>query len=616
MYSSFKQAKEQLADINAIDFFFAKEAMVEITRLNKDLSDNSKSVLFHTLIKLMNSYSFGHACERVSDIADKTFFQTKPTEDKSKETEEVEKAGYTFPNAQTMQAMLESLNYTNMPIYYAKEFESLYINRLWLFENEIADFLKEKIATKDIDISTTKTDIAKLFPADDGDIDWQKVAVVNSMIRDFSIISGGPGTGKTTTVTKLLLALQAKNVALLAPTGKAAQRMTESIRNTTDRLKSEKLDIPDDVYESVQIEAQTIHRFLGLRPNSNHLKYYTNTKAPYDVIVVDEASMLDINIFIKLIRALDKNTKLILIGDVNQLPSVEAGSLLSSLTENSNNTFNTKTLATIKAITGYDLSQSNSYDYTVKLEKNYRSEQYINDLATKILSGSLLDTSKYDDQEHISFYLDDKSKKTYQKHLKKYADNYKEIAKQDSHIEALKQINKFRILVANRNVDIGTVKLNIELEKLINNSVDKPYKGKPIMITKNDYSSGLFNGDVGVIWPDEGGTLRAYFEYKDGYKAFSINTLPTYETVYAMTIHKTQGSEFNHVAIFLPDEMNQSLTKELLYTGVTRAKTKLDIIGSEKTLKDTIAKKITRNSNINGLLKSAKVDSANTQENS
>lgn len=612
MYSSFKQAKEQLADINAIDFFFAKEAMVEITRVNKDLSDENKNVLFHTLMKLMNSYSFGHACERVLDIADKTFFQTKSNEDKSKETEEVEKAGYTFPNAQTMQEMLESLNYANMPIYYAKEFESLYINRLWLFENEIADFLREKMTTKEIDINTTKTDIAKLFPADDSGVDWQKVAVVNSIIRDFSIISGGPGTGKTTTVTKLLLALQAKNVVLLAPTGKAAQRMTESIRNTTDRLKSEKLDIPDNVYESVQIEAQTIHRFLGLRPNSNHLKYHPNTKAPYDVIVVDEASMLDINLFIKLIRAVDKNTKLILIGDINQLPSVEAGSLLSSLTENSDNTFNTNTLATIKAITGYDLSQSNNYDYTVKLEKNYRSEQYINDLATKILSGSQLDTSKYDDQKHISFYLDDKS----QKHLKKYADNYKEIAQQDSHIEALKQINKFRILVANRNIDIGTVKLNIDLEKLINGFVDKPYKGKPIMITKNDYSLGLFNGDVGVIWPDEGGTLRAYFEYKDGYKAFSINTLPTYETVYAMTIHKTQGSEFDHVAIFLPDEMNQSLTKELLYTGVTRAKSKLDIIGSEKTLKDTIAKKITRNSNINGLLKSAKVDSMNTQENS
>lgn len=554
MYKSFREASKNLANIKAVDFFFAKEVMDQLNLKCKKLDYTQQDILFYLLIRLMYAYRFGHSCIFIKDLANQTIF--------SSEIEENIKEGFVLPKYEQILRILESLDYTKLPIYFAKKFDALYIKKLWEYEKEIAGFIKQN-SQQDIDTdqnNSIEQVVVKLFDSAEKN-DWQKIAVLNSLSRNFSIISGGPGTGKTTTVTKLLLALQKLNkqpikIVLLAPTGKAAQRMTESLCGLQE------------------LEGQTIHRFLGLKPNSSYTRYNKESKAPFDVIIIDEASMLDINIFIKLIRAVGENTKLVLLGDINQLPSVEAGSLLANFTTSMNGSIS---------------------KFTTKLIKNYRSQQNINNLACDVLLGNV-DMAKHQN-ENISFY----DFKYLDKQLRVYANKYKELQSSESYKKALQQLNKFRVLVANKNLEIGTDRLNQKIEQLLGRTKDTIYKGKPIMITQNSYSLGLFNGDVGIIWPDNLGILRAYFDGKED-RAFSLNMLPQYESVYAMTIHKTQGSEFDEVAIILPSEDNEALTKQLLYTGITRAKTKLDVISTQKIFKAVIKKDLQRNSNIARLL--------------
>ena len=588
MYSSFKECQKALDGVAAVDYFFATEC-IEIVTQNISLDNNQKTILFHVFVKLMNSYKLGHSCEPLSDMAGQTIFSS--VEDGIN--------GFKLADSNELKKLLQPLECEGLPIYFAKEFESLYIRRLWLYENEVAKFIKQRLQVQSIDTQKLQVVINELFVANN-EIDWQQVAVINSIIRKFSIISGGPGTGKTTTVTKLLLAESLlkgsiTHIALLAPTGKAAQRLTESVNHSLCLLSTINDEINQISDNLKTIEAQTIHRFLGLRPNSIYTKYNNEKPAPVDMVVVDEASMLDINIFIKLIRAIGENTKLVLIGDVNQLPSVGVGSLLSGLASNGYHAFSSKATAILDEFDASIPKQKSNLDYVVKLEKNYRSEQHIVSFAKDVLA------EQTDYQKHQCDGLVFEGMQMLNKSLKLFAQKYKTISQSKNYQEALGELKKFRILVANRSIAIGTNQLNIKIENLLGRVPNSLYKGKPIMITQNSYSLALYNGDVGILWEDAGGSLKAYFEHKED-KSFAINMLPKFESVYVMTIHKTQGSEFDEVAIILPDESNRVLTKELLYTGITRAKKKLIIVADESVLKETIKKKVKRHSNIKGLI--------------
>ena len=614
MYSSFKECQKKLAGVAAVDYFFTTECMDLIIQ-KVSLDDNQKSILFHVLVKLMNSYNLGHSCEHLSDIADRTVFAS--VEDGIN--------GFKLPERNELESLLQSFECKGLPIYFAKEFGGLYIRRLWLYENEVAKFIKQRLQTNEVDTQKLQIVIDELFDStrlphqlvaeqstatatpshqrglfQNEETNWQKIAVINSIIRRFSIISGGPGTGKTTTVTKLLLAESllkdsSTNIALLAPTGKAAQRLTESMKDSLQLLLTTNANINQARKSLGTLEAQTVHRFLGLRPNSTYIKYNKEKPAPFDIVVVDEASMLDINLFVKLIRSIGENTKLVLIGDVNQLPSVGVGSLLSSLTTGMCNAFSAKASTILKLFDESITKHESGLDYAVLLEKNYRSEQHIVSFAKDVLAGQT-DYQKYQCQG-----LQFESLEHLDKGLKQFAGKYKVILQSKNYQEALGELKKFRILVANRVITVGTNQLNIKVEKLLGKTPNSLYKGKPIMITQNSHSLELYNGDVGVLWGDDNGNLKAYFEHRED-KSFAINMLPKFESVYAMTIHKTQGSEFDEIAIILPDKDNRVLTKELLYTGITRAKKKLTIIADENVLKATIKKKIKRNSNIKELI--------------
>jgi exodeoxyribonuclease V alpha subunit len=633
MYSSLTQAKASLENLEAIDYFFARqvleyfdaEAKLKNGTDRRGVTDTIESILkpennqlFHTLMCLQKYYRDGHTCLPLADIAGKTFWDTKDDE-QSQDTPK--KSGHTFADFETLKAEITKLQLgLKAPISY--HYDCLYMNRLWLFENEIADNLVKRVSFNYSNENTQiKTILDKLFTKTDNQIDWQKVAVAKSINTNFSIISGGPGTGKTTTVAKLILTLQQLadkdlDIQMIAPTGKAAQCLKESIASF--KVENQSIDT-----KALPNEAQTLHRFLGLRPNSDRTKYNKDRKSNADVLIVDEASMIDINSFIYIIRAIKDDCKLILLGDINQLPSVETGNILAELAKVCDgNNYTQNTVAYLKEICdlkdnsplergadrrGVADNAKNQYDFITFLQKSYRTDsQDILKMASDVINGDVKD---YPTNTHIDYQILDI--KNYDKQVNEFIKEvclpeFKKVQNAKSPQQALDILKQFRILVANKNITVGTQIINDKISRYLKQTPAFHYHAKPIMIVVNDYNSKLFNGDVGIIWND-----KAYFEGADNtLRELGIARLPKHETVYAMTIHKTQGSEFNHVAIILPEEHNRLLTRELLYTGITRAKSKVYIRTSKGVWADTVRKKVHRHSNINKIMTENKTDRA------
>ena len=596
IYSTYSRAEEKLDSLIAIDYFFAKQVSQYILPKVK-LDDESQIELFHLLMLLQHYYRSGNSCMPMKIVAENTFWQTQITDD----TDDI-KLGYTFSNISNLEKIVTTCaNIDKQAISY--HFDCMYINRLWLYENEIAANIhaKSQLITDTLNIENVKDTLSRLFKDENTDIDWQKLAVTNSLGRNFSVISGGPGTGKTTTVAKLILALQmlsdkSLNIQMIAPTGKAAQRLKESITNSKSLLSE--LDtscLPDD--------AKTIHRFLGIKRNSTYIKYNKKNQSPCDVLIIDEASMIDISMFVNIIRAIKDDCKVVLLGDVNQLPSVETGNILSELAQVCDkNSFTPKALSFIKETCKYNLQQSTqNYDFITFLEKSYRTNsQEILKLASDVIAGvtgiSQSDSVVY---KNITNNKKSKSNKDIDDFISYVCKNYfSKITTANTAGEALTLLKKFRILIANKNIEIGTEILNQKIERKLGKTPNTNYNGRAIMVVENSYSTGLFNGDVGVIWND-----KAYFEDTNSQlKEIGISRLPKTETVFAMTIHKTQGSEFDTVAIMLPDDHNRLLTRELLYTGITRAKSKVYIVSNKQVWDTTVKKSITRFSNVGQIL--------------
>ena len=605
IYKTFKQACEKLNSLDATDYYCAVNVLAYLKADNK-LDSVDEKELFHILMYLFDSYRSGNSCLPLSKIADKKKWAEREFKDKldNEAEQELPKEGYTFSSFDKIKEIITSLNLGKNPAINF-HYDCLYINRIWLFENEIAENIKSRVSTIDtsIDKAKLKEQMQLLFARDThGETDWQQVAVAKSLLHNFSIISGGPGTGKTTTVAALILALQHINVnkkldiQLVAPTGKAAQRLKESIANTKNIITNEMIDL-----SVLPTEAKTLHRFLGLKPNKAYLKYNQENKSPCDVLIIDEASMVDINMFIYVIRAIKDNCKLILLGDVDQLPSVETGNILAQFAKAcATDEYSSDVAKFIKEITNHSVGVSqDKYDFITFLQKSYRTDSAdILGLAKKVMSGNIEPTHSTSSIDYVDSSVD-----AYDKHIevfiKEMSDKYfKQISQATSAQDALNELKKFRILVANRNIAIGTVRLNEAVEKHLGKKSNTNYHGRPVMVVENNYTANLFNGDVGIIWNGV-----AYFEDVEGnIKPFSLVRLPRVETVYVMTIHKTQGSEFDSVAIILPKEYNRVLNRNLLYTGITRAKSKVYVRTTKEVWNETVKTSVARDSNIAQIL--------------
>ena len=506
----------------------------------------------------------------------------------------------------------------------------LYLYRYWDYEKRLADALKHLAGSTfgKFDELLLKDSFERIFlhGENDGetDVDWRKIAAFASFRSGLCVISGGPGTGKTFAVARILALLieqnhnQQLNIALSAPTGKAATRLQEAIKKTKVGL-----NCGESVKEAIPDEASTIHRLLGSIPNSPSFRFTAENPLPADVVIIDEASMVDLALFSRLAQAVRPQSRLILLGDKDQLASVEAGSVLGDICDTGNiHRFSPSFIEEYRRATGEEISNGTSdapaagmNDCIIQLSKSYRFSKTsgIRAVSQAVNDGNgsqaidLIRNKNFGDIHWKSLPLPDELPR----HLRDWiTDRYTAYLKASDPMEAFSLFNRSRILCALREGPYGIHNLNIAVEHILQKKgliirSGKWYSGRPIMITKNDYNLRLFNGDIGITMTDheKGGEPRVCFTGPDGsVRSFSPLRLPEHETVYAMTVHKSQGSEFDEVLLVMPDRDTRVLTRELIYTAITRTKGRIQIWGKEDIFLTAIKRRIQRSSGLRDAL--------------
>ena len=491
----------------------------------------------------------------------------------------------------------------------------LYLHRYWRYEKELADAILKRGAAAECDRELLERGLARLFPRlPEGETDWQRVAALAAVSRRFCVISGGPGTGKTSTVVKvlaLLLEQQGEDgcrIALAAPTGKAAARLKESIMGGVECAGQARALIPEEVF--------TLHRLLGYLKGSCSFRHHGENPLPYDIVIVDEASMVSLPLMAKLVDALRRDTRLILLGDRDQLASVEAGAVLGDICNTGAVHGFSPEFAALAAEIGGDLLPVQAEngplgDAVVLLKKSYRfsSSGGIGTVGALVNAGdgaAALAAFADDSLPEISLAQTPPAAALGEALAERIAAGFAPYLQASSPEEAFSRFGRFRILCALRSGPFGAESVNrLVQERLAQAGAIRPegrwYAGEPVMITRNDYNLGLFNGDVGLILadPENGGELRAFFPTGHGpMRRVLPLRLPEHESAFAMTVHKSQGSEFDRVLLILPDRDAPLLSRELIYTAITRAKQSVELMATEELFLNAVERRIARKSGL------------------
>ncbi|WP_312915454.1 exodeoxyribonuclease V subunit alpha [Stenotrophomonas sp.] len=455
--------------------------------------------------------------------------------------------------------------------------------------------------------------------ADEGKLlDHQARAAATALRHNLLLITGGPGTGKTTTITRLLVLLAAQaqaanqptpRIALAAPTGRAAERMAESLRHALQKLSAEGID--STLCEQLPTTGTTLHRLLGVIPDSPRFRHHADNPLPYDVIVVDEASMIDLPLMTKLVEAIAPGTRLVLLGDPDQLPSVEAGDVLSAILRAAGE--GQRTTATdadaLRPLLGElpaDVVETNPKDFAgarVQLQRGYRQSEALQlaPLASAMRDGDALQTLQLlrDAQlTGVHFHEGDIDPlQAWREPLQQY---WQALADAPTPADALALAGRMRLLTAVREGPQGARGFNARIEELLAGTRGRAlgpgwFHGRLLIIGENSYRHRLFNGDVGICLRDGSG-ISAWFPGDDpaNPRAFHPAALPLHESAFAMTVHKAQGSEFDQVWLQLPRRDNRVLSRELLYTGITRARNGLHLAGSAEVIEAALARHASR----------------------
>jgi exodeoxyribonuclease V alpha subunit len=513
--------------------------------------------------------------------------------------------------------------------------QRLYFSRLAGYEQTLAQRLLTMSERQlNIDDAVLAQLLTRYFPDDPSiDIDWQKVACAIAATKGFSVITGGPGTGKTTTVTKLLAILQSLyqaaplSIKLVAPTGKAAARLTESILGAKNKLS----EIPDEINALIPQSAQTIHRLLGVKPFTNKFRHDKSNPLHVDVLIIDEASMVDLSLMAKLIEALPDHARLILLGDKDQLASVDTGSVMSDLCQGlvlgqtpryskvRCEQLNTLCFNGAVKLKAQSQSEFKLADCIAFLQHSYRfdAKSGIGQFALAVNTnnrGILNYVEQQSSEGHFSDIILDYDfvstpiEKLVNSAASHYA-NYLTLIAQDASVAQVHAaFASYQLLAAVREGDYGVNSLNQRIERVLQqqglisvNPNQRHYIGMPIMVSQNDYQLKLFNGDIGILMPDDSGQLKAVFIDEQGNeRAFSPARLPAHDKVYVMTIHKSQGSEFSYTAMVLPPLKQASIgiNRQLVYTGITRAKHTFELVADKKVLQLAMGKSVSRASGL------------------
>jgi len=508
----------------------------------------------------------------------------------------------------------------------------LYLFRYWEYQEKLADSIRTRIHDTDVDsgIGPLKEELIRLFPLNEAEeINWQRVAAFTALRKQFCVISGGPGTGKTSIVATILALLlkqadsERLRIALIAPTGKAAAKLQEAIRS----MKT-KLACPASIKDAIPEEASTIHRMLGAIADSPYFRHNAKNTLPVDVVVVDEASMVDLALMSKLIQALPLQARIILLGDKDQLASVEAGAVLGDICDTgTEHSFSQDFCKDCKEVIGYTIHtqkngtpESEIRDCIIQLEKNYRfgSDSGIEEVSYAVNTGNgdrAIKSMKSEIYGDITWKNLPHPNDLPQVIKATIIQGYGDYLRAGNPFEVFQIFERFRILCALREGPFGVTSLNILAERILReegliNPDMRWYPGRPVLITRNDYTLQLFNGDMGIVLsdPSVNNELRVFFQATDGTaKKFHPFRLPEHETVYAMTVHKSQGSEFDKVLLVLPDRESPVLTRELIYTSITRAKKSVEIWGNENVFRTAVSRYIKRTSGLRDALWSKKM---------
>ncbi len=519
----------------------------------------------------------------------------------------------------------------------------LYLRRYWEYTEKLARHIRKRLSHAFPVPDDLESRLDALFEPlrDEGEnaktrVHWQSVATAMAAKSSFSVISGGPGTGKTTTVVHLLALLQQLSmekghklrIRMAAPTGKAAARLTESLVHAMKTF-------PQNIRETLPRDVSTLHRLLGSRPNTRHFVHHSHNPLHVDLLVVDEASMVDLEIMAALLSALPEKARIILLGDKDQLASVEAGSVLGDICQYGDQThYQPETTRWIQKHTGYNLSEfqgdgAQLDQHITLLRKNHRfgENSGIGALSRAVNEGNpqgvediwqmgfedifRLPLNGPNDESFAHLILDGYG--PYLDRVRSGPGNGPE----DMWLWAvIGDFGAFQLLSPLRKGTWGVKGLNektadILFESGLISAGEGWYPGRPVMITRNDYNLGLMNGDTGIVLPIKDdkdrnkSTLRVVFPMADGsLKKVLPSRLNHVETVYAMTVHKSQGSEFNHTALVLPDRMTPVLTRELLYTAITRSRAWFTLVGKRnEILGDAVKRRTYRASSLGQLLR-------------
>lgn len=497
--------------------------------------------------------------------------------------------------------------------------ERLYLQRYHAYETQLTDRLRTLMAAEPspVEIGRLKPGHG-LFAADPHNpeaTNWQAIAAFAALRHRFTVISGGPGTGKTYTIVRLLRVLiesaaedATPLIALAAPTGKAAARMVESVRNGLDEMDAD-ATFDTRIKEHVPQNARTLHRLLGLTGATTRPRFNADNPLPYDVVIVDEASMVDLPMMAKLADAIRDDARLILLGDRYQLASVESGSVLAEICAHAGvNRFTAaqQQAASDLLTTPNEPASHPLADHVVTLQtsRRFNADSTIGQLAAAVNAGDVETAHKLLVAGHDDLvYYARTDVAAINELVKQLADEYAILCEISDPTLALAQLGKQSVLTAVRQGPTGSETLNAAITERIARRFDfNPqtpwYHGRPVMIRQNDYKTGLYNGDVGIALKNQNGQLRVWFMGDHGLRAFLPSALPAHDSVYAMTIHKSQGSEFDSVTLVLPNYDVPVLTRELFYTGLTRARERLVVYAAQPVLAGTVGHRVKRDSGL------------------
>ncbi|MFT6189174.1 MAG: exodeoxyribonuclease V alpha subunit [Oleispira sp.] len=696
--STFEKSLGQAIDLELATGLCLNE--IALTVKEKAHDEASLKLYAYLVIKLSQALSRGEVCIELShvyDLSQKTGVLNKNLDAYLQRYATLHTISLA-DGAESLKQLSETNPYdlvVNYPLVVMQG--RLYFSRYWFYQQQVfysistrlhsvSDQTQVQIQTeteaKTKELSNT---LQTLFVQDakkeTAQPDWQMIAAANACLNRFSVITGGPGTGKTTTVTRLLAALISQQpnlrIALAAPTGKAAARLVESILAAKAKLAQ---TFP--LAAKIPVTSFTLHRLLGWRPDG--FSYNHKKTLPYDLVIVDEASMVDLPMMAQLMEALATNTRLILLGDKDQLASVEAGSVLGDLCDSGVmvNGYHAHGLQgerakQLEALCGMEQGYLNDYIETnaplmansltqLRVSHRFTHDSGIGKLAAAVNAGQFSQVqqsfTQYDDihcytnlaapfSKDLTIQTREAEFAWQQQVINGYSQYLQAIEQGESPYQVLQLFNKFQLLCALRQGSSGLQALNDRVQSLLqnrgllnidnhqgsgfNNSSEQSrwYVGRPVMISRNDYELNLFNGDIGIAMMVEskvGGIAEGMADGKKGKKELRVcfatedtsanssadpsahaqpnvrqllpTRLPSHETAFAMTVHKSQGSEFADVALVLPDNHSPVISRELIYTAITRAKKSFSLYSNDEVLAAGVNSQIERASGLRDLL--------------